>query len=154
MTVTAYTPLRGGIADRAIAYIQANGSTATRVLADGIGVESSGLQGSLMPCVKHGLLRKAKTNGLIVWSIGDGQAEPEEDDDPPIHRTGWANGTIDAPIAAAPAKKPEAAPLRIALWSDGVLQIQRGDDLDDVVLFTADETRALVKYLEQMAVSE
>ena len=145
MTVTAYTPLRGGIADRAIAYIQANGSTATRVLADGIGVESSGLQGSLMPCVKHGLLRKAKTNGLIVWSIGDGQAEPEEDDDPPIQRVVPANG------AQVTANTAPAAALRISLWSDGVLQIQRGADLDDVVLFTADETRALVKYLERMA---
>lgn len=42
--------------------------------------------------------------------------------------------------------------LRIALWSDGTLQVQR--DADDLVLFTSDETRQLVRYLERIADSE
>jgi len=38
--------------------------------------------------------------------------------------------------------------LRIALWSDGTLEIRR--DADDLVLFTKDETRELVDYLDGM----
>ena len=57
--------------------------------------------------------------------------------------------TTPAPRAIAPA--PE---FRVALWSDGTLQIERqavGGALD-LVLLCADEVRALVKYLERMAV--
>lgn len=54
--------------------------------------------------------------------------------------------------AAAP-----AGGLRIALWSDGELQIMRGPGKDGVVemlFFSAEETRQLVHYLDRMAVDE
>lgn len=41
--------------------------------------------------------------------------------------------------------------LRLALWSDGTLEIHRGTT---PVVFTPDETRAIVRYLERMAESE
>jgi hypothetical protein len=46
--------------------------------------------------------------------------------------------------------------LRLALWSDGTLQLERRTvgGAAELVLFTADETRQLVAYLERMAVSE
>lgn len=50
------------------------------------------------------------------------------------------------PAAAGPAG------MRIALWSDGVLQIERSNTVGgaaEVVLFSADETRALVRYLDR-----
>lgn len=59
------------------------------------------------------------------------------------------------PPSAAPARaitpykpKPGPAKLRVALWSDGQLQIQRGDF--ELILLAADETRQLVHYLERM----
>lgn len=70
----------------------------------------------------------------------------------------------EAPAASQPKPEvarrpaPKVAPatpdlgLRIALWSDGTLQIQR--DAADLVLLTAAETRALVRYLERLAVEE
>lgn len=57
---------------------------------------------------------------------------------------------------AGPAFLPAAAApgLRIALWSDGVLQIERDTvgGAADLVLFSADETRQLVRYLERLAI--
>jgi hypothetical protein len=44
---------------------------------------------------------------------------------------------------------PPPGDLPIALWSDGTLQIQR--DADDLVLFTRDEARQLVAYLDSIA---
>ena len=45
-----------------------------------------------------------------------------------------------------------ASPMRIALWSDGALQVQtpRGDDL---VVFSRDEVRQLVEYLSDPAMA-
>jgi hypothetical protein len=39
--------------------------------------------------------------------------------------------------------------LRVALWSDGQLQIQRG--VAEVILLSREETEHLVAYLERMA---
>ena len=45
--------------------------------------------------------------------------------------------------------------MRTALWSDGSLEIRRGtaSRTVDLLILTADETRALVRYLERMAES-
>lgn len=51
--------------------------------------------------------------------------------------------------AAAPAAD---LPLRIALWSDGSLELRRGSSL--MTLLLPEETRALVRYLERLAVAE
>lgn len=50
----------------------------------------------------------------------------------------------------------ETAPIRIALWSDGELHIERdtGRGAAEVVLLSAGETRALVRYLDRMVVRE
>lgn len=49
-----------------------------------------------------------------------------------------------------PDEEPE--PFVCALWSDGQLQMQRGDS--ELILLSVDETRLLVHYLERMAVAE
>lgn len=53
---------------------------------------------------------------------------------------------------ASTRKPPALQSLRVALWSDGTLELNRGPD--DVVLLTVDETRQLVAYLDRMAVAE
>lgn len=48
-------------------------------------------------------------------------------------------------------------PMRIALWSDGVLQVMRApgpDGVAELVFFSAEETRQLVQYLDRMAIDE
>lgn len=55
----------------------------------------------------------------------------------------------DKPAPSIAVAKPEVRALRIALWSDGTLEIHRG--ADDVVLFTRDEARQVVGYLDSIA---
>lgn len=58
---------------------------------------------------------------------------------------------------ANPARGVQLEPrvMRTALWSDGSLEIRRGtaSRTVDLLILTADETRALVRYLERMAES-
>lgn len=71
----------------------------------------------------------------------------------------------DAPATTSPVGGPMGtvqpaaaghAGMRIALWSDGTLQIERSTvgGAAALVLLSADETRALVRYLERLAVDE
>lgn len=63
---------------------------------------------------------------------------------------------IEASVPADPVPAPEPSMLRIELWSDGTLQIERDTvgGAADLVLFTPDETREIVRYLNRMAVTE
>ncbi len=47
--------------------------------------------------------------------------------------------------------RPAPKGMRIALWSDGQMQIQR--NADEMILFSVEETRLLVRYLERLAES-
>jgi len=61
-----------------------------------------------------------------------------------------ARPTGNGPAAVvSPAAPPKG--MRVALWSDGTLQIQRS--VGDVIVLTVDETRLLVKYLERLGES-
>lgn len=107
-----------------------------------------------------------------------GGEKPEVDDPPapvatkPANVLGWtpappAAGPVDpvgaeemadavsASSAAAPApaddnREPE--PFICALWSDGRLQLHRGDA--ELALLSADETRALLRYLDRITDAE
>lgn len=66
----------------------------------------------------------------------------------PCAKTAHPSPTTPPPVVASPYKPPTAG-IRCALWSDGQLQVQRG--VAEVILFSAEETRHLVHYLERMA---
>lgn len=80
---------------------------------------------------------------------------------PPAPATKPARRTAKKPKAAprpAPAPthqlvpiEPARPPMRLAVWSDGSLAIERGPERVD---FTLDETRQIVRYLERMAATE
>jgi hypothetical protein len=114
------------------------------------------------PALTGGLLRVRSAFDLAPRLAG---MPPLEDDDGECRN-------LDAPplLAAAPSvpkprltasevlarqtrtQQPGPAPsLRIALWSDGELVIDR---CGDVVRFDRNETRAIVNYLERLAVEE
>jgi len=107
---------------------------------------------------------------------GDSDEAAEGDTAPPVQRVVKAEagavallmrGQLGAPPPVSgdfdelPANEvppePEAAPavppkgMRVALWSDGSLQIQRA--CGDLIALTTEETRHLVRYLERMAES-
>lgn len=80
------------------------------------------------------------------------QAKPIEK--PPAAAELRINGTPSpiADLGSPPAETRRVAdapgPLRIALWSDGTLQLQRG--LVDALVLSREETEQLVDYLEQV----
>ena len=75
-----------------------------------------------------------------------------------VHRPRAKTAHPAPPPSAAPARaitpyapKPGPSKLRVALWSDGQLQIQRGNF--ELILLAPEETRQLVHYLERMGES-
>ena len=158
MSASSYSPR--GYAKAALDYIASlpRGSTvSSATLAEAIGVSPASQIISLLDyAVKHGAIRKLKDpddQRRNVWALGDGnppaQGDAEPDTDPPRQRVvppdQWAR-----PIAeAAPATSRRIKPgLRIGLFNDGELLIQRGDD---VISFTPDETRQICAYLDRLA---
>lgn len=59
-------------------------------------------------------------------------------------------GQITAEGRATPNERPPQG-MRIALWCDGVLEVRRS--ADDLVLFTRDEVRQLVDYLDSISLA-
>lgn len=63
---------------------------------------------------------------------------------------------VGGPMGAGQPAAAGPAGIRIALWSDGTLQIERPDAVGGaaaLVLFSADETRALVRYLDRTLIA-
>lgn len=94
---------------------------------------------------------------LTLAEPGAGLPPPDPDDFGsevevyrPCAKTAHPTPTTPLPVVASPYKPPTAG-IRCALWSDGQLQVQRG--VAEVILFSAEETRHLVHYLERMAES-
>jgi hypothetical protein len=150
-------------------------------LAEAINVPSSNLLPCLHAALAAGKLfrrqKDAHPRSPAFWSLTDMSAQPR----PTIPRGAplppkkpAAQAVASAPAAAAPAaeaapnpaaasapaaaptparppasRSATSAPVRLALWSDGTLQIQR--DAADVVLFTRDEARQIVSYLEAIS---
>lgn len=86
-----------------------------------------------------------------VWTGGQrlpAREAPAEQAHPPRVATESKPATA---LTSAPPTLPTA--IRTALWSDGSLEIRRCRDTRtiEVLILTADETRALVRYLERMA---
>lgn len=177
----SHVPTPGTIPFRAIEYLKLQPSETqaptTTELEDILGQP----HGTLIPCLttprKHGLIvaHKSGAGMPIRWSLPDGDARPPAPDDVedilPVRQivNAWpfpdSKPEIPPPEGskAAPARRKQesgvATPkdghplgMRIALWSNGILEVWRTSE--DVTLFTADETRQLVHYLERLAVAE
>ncbi len=157
-----YAPRPGSIPARVIAHLAAlpaGTELATAVLADELDLDAACVPSCLEYAVKNGMLARDKRGHRIFWSLGNGEVVIREsagdaiDDDPIVQRIVSASATNMPPSSVRkPARSPSMSsvprPLRVALWSDGQLQIQRGDF--ELILLAPDETRELVRYLERL----
>ena len=129
-------------------------------LAELVGVSPAGEIHSLLDyAVRKGALVKRRDPADMrrqLWLLGDGtppdgQADAEPDTDPPrqtvVPPSQWARG---ATLQHYP-PKPAPARLRIGLFDDGELVIERGRER---VTFTATETRQICAYLDRLAPKE
>jgi hypothetical protein len=154
-----YTPQRNGVAERVVAFFRDNPDeelTRADIVAK-FDCKAASVDVMLRPAVDAGLLAKHRERGRhMVWRSST-QPEPI----PQLRANGGAapNGhEAGIPIIAfaherksvlrGPFPVPSPTKLRIALWSDGALVIERGDTL--VASLTADETRHLIKYLDKV----
>lgn len=171
-----YTPHPGTIAARALAHLQAQPpgtELASAVLADALDIDRSSLVPCLAAAISHGVLASTKRMGLVYWRLGTGQpiTLQERDPDSPIQRTIPAATVPKAQASppATPRAKPSTPPrkasrpapastaitiaepirttMRLAVWSDGTLAIERGSEH---MHFSVDESRQIVRYLERM----
>jgi hypothetical protein len=170
MSIATYTPRAWSIPDRCIkhlAKLDKDAEISTARLAEALDVDANSLATILDPARKHGLLRatrKPQTGRVLYWSIGNGEPAPapddEDGDDAPLHPApampgAQARSVFDMGASLAPAGETAARgrqstspdALRIALWSDGTLQIQR--QAGEVVLSKA-ETAHLIAYLDRV----
>jgi hypothetical protein len=160
-----YTPQRNGVAERVVAFFRDNPDeelTRADIVAK-FDCKAASVDVMLRPAVDAGLLAKHRERGRhMVWrSSTPPEPIPQLRPEPPFtaHLNGAAaNGNGSIPIIAfaherqsvlrGPFPVPSPTKLRIALWSDGALVIERGDTL--VASLTADETRHLIKYLDKV----
>ena len=161
MSLAPYEPR--GIAAAAIAHLKTlpTGQWLASVpLADAVDTDCTTLSSSLAPAVRRGLVARSKIDGLLRWSIGDGKPLPVEEDeelDEKSARSRPASKALKVPQfvpKAAKAKKPKASKdtaLRIALWSDGTLNVHRGREQ---IAFSRAETEQIVRYLDRLCVEE
>jgi hypothetical protein len=161
-TPAAYEPKPGSVAFRALAHLQGQPpgtELSTAALAESVSVVPTNLANFLAPLVKHGHVACRQKGGFVrsplFWSLpklprNDLTAKAAADLlTSAINRATRPLTTLHGLL---PAQKPDrvpAAATRIALWSTGELEIHRAGEA--LVLLTADETRALVAYLERMA---
>lgn len=161
----SYIPQPGTIPARVVAWLQqqpAGAQVATGVLCDTLDIDVSLLGGSMQPAIRHGLVTSSKREGRLYWGLATDPAEPQQPDEqrvvdatPPAEKPPAARQAAPLKIprlAKEPlpkvARQPVDREMRCALWSDGTLVIEQnghGIELD------AAGTRALVRYLEQMA---
>lgn len=170
-----YVPQPGTIPARVIAYFQAQPAgteLSTAALADTLDLQLSSLASCLEFAVKHDVLIREKRDGRLYWRLGAGAPaaapidDDEVDDDPFVHRiVSAATTTVPAAEAKLPKRqlrpRPTCAPavdteasaaaapgLRLALWSDGTLVVERSGERHE---FSARETKQIVHYLERLA---
>lgn len=181
-----YEPKPGSVAQRAIAHLETlapGAALSTGALAEAIGVAPALIGGSLESPLKAGVLLAHQRGGhsksprfwaLAMRTNGMAAGPAPAADGSVVAKPRAAGHDVEALSAperprarrsvseskpAAPLTRPAAASsseMRIALWSDGVLQIERPavGGAAELVLLAPDETRALVRYLDRMAIRE
>jgi hypothetical protein len=157
--------------------LPAGAEISTAELAAAIGQEGVKLGPYLVTALNHGALRSRKVAKLAYWSLGDGTPlvrptiKGEEDDDEPARpaapqpkqrkaaaaepaspRRSVAPDSAESPCDGAHKHVDEvrivAGPLRVALWSDGQLEIRCSAGA--AIIFPPDHTRQLVDYLDRL----
>ena len=174
----SYEPKPGTAPDRAIKHLRELGEDVeimSSSLAKAIGIEPKQLPGMMGSALRAGAVynrRRDTERGItaVYWSIADqerrlgidlqrqfprlfegakAQSEPERTpDQAPVKEQ-------PPRVERAPAAPPATSikdDLRIALWSDGTLQIQRNTvgGAADLVLFSRAETQQIVAYLDKV----
>jgi hypothetical protein len=171
--MTAYEPRPGSLPQRVLAYLelQPHGTELlTSQLGEALGVPPVNIPSCMGAALEAGLLYRrqkiAHQRAPAYWSLVDhsasklaaavnGAHDDDEAADPPPappSANGRAVDVVQHMAARTPrlrAVAPALAALRIALWSDGTLQIERGAG-QPAVSFNREETRAIVRYLDQV----
>jgi hypothetical protein len=167
-----YTPRPGSTCDRALAHLRTlapGAEISGAALCEATGTLAGSLSVCMQPALDAKLVFARKKGGHVrspqFWSLVDQTRRATEPATFPRSRF----EAFEPPVAepAAPGPKPAAAAppapavvpafvkretepqkLRIALWSSGELQIERGGEL---IEFNAAETATLVAYLDRLA---
>lgn len=154
MTKRPYEPVAGTIPAKVLEYLRAHPdvSLSTSELSASIGQTGANLHPFMAAAVKAGAVVTSKGGDgrLTYWSLGSTEVdEPERPLTPaPPMPPLTCRSAFDYGGTPSPPSPPDG-PLRVALWSDGVLQIMRGDSL--VAKLDPEETRAIVRYLDRLA---
>lgn len=141
----SYSPAPGSVAARVLGYLETlerGAELSTSQLAEALGVDAAGIPAQMQVALREGFLFSRQKGGHIrsprFWSLVDHRSVP------PVRPVLDAVAPADARASGGAA----SGRMRVALWSDGTLQISRADGSS--VLFDAAETRALVAYLDRV----
>ena len=159
--------------------LPAGAEISTAELTAAIGHEGLMLGPYLKTAIAHGEFKSRREGRLAYWRLGDGRPpvrptiDGEEDDDdkparPPARQPKQRKAAAAEPASPRRSVAPEraespcdgaqmrvtrtalgAGPLRVALWSDGRLEIRCSGG--GAVVFPPDQTRQLVEYLDRLA---
>lgn len=154
----SYEPRPGTVPFRVLAYLEGKPSgeeVPTGTLAFDLNLSAATITASMEGALRAGLVFRRQRGGHsrapFFWSLVDHGKEalvpvpPPQAGPAPEHKPEPTPVVVAPPASAAPAHKP----MRIALWSDGTLEIRR--DERDLVLFTREEARQIVAYLEAIS---
>jgi len=83
-----YIPRPGSVAEKALAYLQEEGTSSSRVLADALGQPVSAMWNLLEYAVRNGAIERNMKGGLLYWSVGDYLPKPREPEEPLLTRRG------------------------------------------------------------------
>ena len=158
--------------------LPAGAEISTAELTAAIGHEGLMLGPYLKTAIAHGEFKSRREGRLAYWRLGDGRPpvrptiDGEEDDDdeparpaapqpkqrkaaaaePASPRRSVAPDSAESPCDGAHKHVDEvrivAGPLRVALWSDGQLEIRCSAGA--AIIFPPDHTRQLVDYLDRL----
>ncbi len=139
-----------------LSTIATGGEISTAELASAIGQPSSAMLPSTQAARNHGLIRARYRDGNqrhLWWSIGDGTPlekpaidDSEEDDGPLGKPFVQPPATMRSVFDLGQAEMPPE--MRVAIWSDGAIQIRRGSD--DVALLSPSEAKQVLNALDRM----
>lgn len=165
-----YQPHPNTVASRVVEYLRSlpiGMDASTSQIVETLGVDSGAVLTSTECAVEAGLIAREKRDGRYMWRCGsrppgitNGSAVSlhERFDMPRVLPTDDADLTASfAPPAPAqeaaskPARKAAPSALRVGVWSDGSLVIERAGRVET---YTPEETLQLVKILDRMLMKQ
>lgn len=160
---TPYSAQPGTLPFRALAHLETlppGAEITSAQLAEVLGVAPSSILSALTRAFEAGAVFKRKKDphpkSPLFWSLPASPAAPRGgavaggtgETPAAAPRSQMSAASPKARAAAIPATRQQGGELRIALWSDGVLQLQRGGV--DVAAFNAAEAAAICRYLARL----